>query len=160
MRVQVPPRVQIQNEKQNENESCSSEFSSFFTLTLTLFNFDSIKMKFEFQNLSVYKKAKIFHQSTKSIVNEKSLKNYEKDQLSRASFSIVLNIAEGSGRFSKSDRRNFFVITRSSVFECVAILDVLKDNNIISQEDFESLENQADELSRILYAMIKNLSEA
>jgi hypothetical protein len=36
-------------------------------------------MKFEFQNLSVYKKAKIFHQSTKSIVNEKSLKNYEKD---------------------------------------------------------------------------------
>lgn len=116
-------------------------------------------MKFEFQNLSVYKKAKIFHQSTKSIVNEKSLKNYEKDQLSRASFSIVLNIAEGSGRFSKSDRRNFFVITRSSVFECVAILDVLKDNNIISQEEFESLENQADELSRILYAMIKNLSE-
>lgn len=160
MRVQVPPRVQIQNEKQNENEACSSEFSSCFTLTLTLFNFDSIKMKFEFQNLSVYKKAKIFHQSTKSIVNEKSLKNYEKDQLSRASFSIVLNIAEGSGRFSKSDRRNFFVITRSSVFECVAILDVLKDNNIISQEEFESLENQADELSRILYAMIKNLSEA
>ena len=160
MRVQVPPRVQIQNEKQNENEACSSEFSSFFTLTLTLFNFDSIKMKFEFQNLSVYKKAKIFHQSTKSIVNEKSLKNYEKDQLSRTSFSIVLKIAEGSGRFSKSDRRNFFVITRSSVFECVAILDVLKDNNIISQEEFESLENQADELSRILYAMIKNLSEA
>ena len=160
MRVQVPPRVQIQNEKQNENEACSFEFSSFFTLTLTLFNFDSIKMKFEFQNLSVYKKAKIFHQSTKSIVNEKSLKNYEKDQLSRTSFSIVLNIAEGSGRFSKSDRRNFFVITRSSVFECVAILDVLKDNNIISQEEFESLENQADELSRILYAMIKNLSEA
>ena len=158
MRVQVPPRVQIQNEKQNENEACSSEFSSFFTLTL--FNFDSIKMKFEFQNLSVYKKAKIFHQSTKSIVNEKSLKNYEKDQLSRTSFSIVLNIAEGSGRFSKSDRRNFFVITRSSVFECVSILDVLKDNNIISQEEFESLENQADELSRILYAMIKNLSEA
>ncbi len=53
-----------------------------------------------------------------------------------------------------------FVITRSSVFECVAILDVLKDNNIISQKEFESLENQAVELSRILYAMIINLSEA
>jgi four helix bundle protein len=69
-----------------------------------------------------------------------------------------LNIAEGSGRFAKKDRRNFFVISRSSVFECVAILDVLKDENIISTEEFEVLENQADELSRILYTMIKNLS--
>jgi four helix bundle protein len=47
---------------------------------------------------------------------------------------------------------------RSSVFECVAILDVLEDKNVISIDEFESLENQADELSRMLFAMIKNLS--
>lgn len=76
----------------------------------------------------------------------------------RASFSVVLNIAEGSGRFSKKDRQNFFVITRSSIFECVAILDVLKDNNLITAEEYNSMENQADALSRILYAMIKNLN--
>jgi four helix bundle protein len=115
-------------------------------------------MKFEFQNLTVYKKAKDFHNQVKAVVAEKNLKSYEKDQLSRASFSVVLNIAEGSGRFSKKDRKNFFVITRSSVFECVAILDVLKDNHVLSQEEFEKLETMADELSRILYAMIKNLS--
>ncbi|MDX1653111.1 MAG: four helix bundle protein [Brumimicrobium sp.] len=115
-------------------------------------------MKFEFQNLTVYKKAKLFHQNAKDLILDKGLTSYEKDQLSRASFSIVLNIAEGSGRFSAKDRRNFFVITRSSVFECVAILDVLRDAAIINQSEFESLENQADELSRILYAMIKNLS--
>jgi four helix bundle protein len=115
-------------------------------------------MKFEFQNLTVYKKAKDFHQAAKSVIADKNLKSYEKDQLSRASFSIILNIAEGSGRFSKKDRQNFFVITRSSVFECVAILDVLKDNHVLSHEEFEKLESMADELSRILYAMIKNLS--
>ncbi|MEX1192599.1 MAG: four helix bundle protein [Brumimicrobium sp.] len=115
-------------------------------------------MKFEFQNLTVYKKAKLFHKNSKVLISEKKLTSYEKDQLSRASFSIVLNIAEGSGRFSKKDRRNFFVITRSSVMECVAILDVLMDNKIINQQEFEALETQADELSRILYAMIKNLS--
>jgi four helix bundle protein len=115
-------------------------------------------MKFEFQNLTLYKKAKEFHNATKFIVAQKNLKSFEKDQLSRASFSVVLNIAEGSGRFSKKDRQNFFVITRSSVFECVAILDILKDNGIISHNDYEKLETKADELSRILYAMIKNLT--
>jgi four helix bundle protein len=115
-------------------------------------------MKFDFQKLTVYKKAKLFHQNAKEIISVKKLASYEKDQLSRASFSIVLNIAEGSGRFSKKDRRNFFVITRSSVFECVAILDVLEDNNVLNKDEFDSLENQADELSRMLYEMIKNLS--
>jgi four helix bundle protein len=115
-------------------------------------------MKFEFQNLTVYKKAKDFHKQAKAVVAQKNLKSYEKDQLSRASFSVVLNIDEGSGRFSKKDRRNFFVITRSSVFECVAIMDVLKDNHVISHEELEKMETMADELSRIFYAMIKNLS--
>jgi four helix bundle protein len=115
-------------------------------------------MKFEFQNLAVYKKAKLFHTEAKSIVAKNAIKIYEKDQLSRASFSVVLNIAEGSGRFTQKDRRNFFVITRSSIFECIAILDILKDNNSISLEEYEKMENHADELSRILYAMIKNLS--
>jgi four helix bundle protein len=115
-------------------------------------------MKFEFQSLIVYKKAKYFHQSVKRVVAEKNLKSYEKDQLSRASFSVILNIAEGSGRFSKKDRKNFFVITRSSVFECVAILDVLRDNVVIDQLEYDELETKADELSRILYTMIKNLT--
>jgi len=116
------------------------------------------KMKFEFQNLTVYKKAKIFHQDAKKLVANKKLTSYQKDQLARASFSVALNIAEGSGRFTKKDRRNFFVISRSSVFECVAILDFLKDEKVISIEEFTALENQADELSRILYTMAKNLS--
>ncbi|MCB9222888.1 MAG: four helix bundle protein [Crocinitomicaceae bacterium] len=115
-------------------------------------------MKFEFQKLEVYKKAKFFHEKAKELVANNKLSNYSKDQLSRASFSVVLNIAEGSGRFSKADRRNFFVITRSSVFECVAILDVLKDEKIIKLEEYEEMENYADELSRMLFAMIKNLS--
>jgi four helix bundle protein len=132
----------------------------FFILALILIVhiLNLLIMKFEFQNLTIYKKAKEFHQAAKSVIADKDLKSYEKDQLSRASFSIILNNAECSGRFSKKDRQNFFVITRSSVFECVAILDVLKDKHVLSHEEFEKLESMADELSRILYAMIKNLS--
>lgn len=69
-----------------------------------------------------------------------------------------MNVAEGSGRFSKADRHNFFVIARSSAFECVTILDVMKDEGKISNKEFDQFEKKADELSRMLYAMIKNLS--
>lgn len=80
------------------------------------------------------------------------------DQLGRASFSIALNIAEGSGKFSKPDRKNYFTIARGSVFECVAVLDILHDEKVIDDEQFNELICKADELSRILYSMIKNLS--
>jgi len=113
---------------------------------------------FEFQNLEVYKKAKAFHLESKQLITSVKLDRTVRDQLSRASFSIALNIAEGSGRFSKPDRRNFFVISRGSVFECVAILDILADQQLIEETTFNSFLKKADELSRILYAMVKNLS--
>ena len=113
---------------------------------------------FEFQKLEVYKKAKSFHLQCGEILKQNKVDRTTKDQLIRASFSIPLNIAEGSGRFSKPDRRNFFVISRGSVFECDSILDILHDAKTIDTERFQSLLLNADELSRILYAMIKNLS--
>lgn len=48
-----------------------------------------------------------------------------RDQLDRASASIVLNVAEGAGRFSPADKARFYAIARGSDTECAAILDVL-----------------------------------
>ena len=115
-------------------------------------------MKFEFQKLSVYQKSKHFHRQCKDLIQCNKLKRIEKDQLHRASFSVPLNIAEGSGKFSKPDRKNYFVTARASVFECVAIIDILTDDQEIPQLEYEKIEFLADELSRILYTMIKNLS--
>jgi four helix bundle protein len=111
-------------------------------------------MPFDFRNLEVYTKAKTFHLSCLKIVEETKSTNYVKDQLGRASMSIVLNIAEGSGKFSKPDRRSFFIVARASIFECVAIVDLLHDQSKVK----EFIKN-ADELSRILFAMIKNLEK-
>ena len=111
---------------------------------------------FEFQKLEVYRKSKDFHSQIMDlsiIVENKTIQN----QLSRAALSIPLNIAEGSGRFSRADRRNFFVIARGSVFECVAVLDILNGQHKLSDNRFLELSGQADELSRMLYAMIRNL---
>ncbi len=43
------------------------------------------------------------------------------DRLNRAAISIAANIAEGNGRFTRPDRRNFFGIARGSVQERVML---------------------------------------
>lgn len=88
---------------------------------------------FGFEKLDVYQKAKSYNKSVYHFLLESKLENPYKDQLMRASFSIMLNIAEGSSRFSKADRRNFFVIAWGSVFECVAIFGILKDENLMTK---------------------------
>jgi four helix bundle protein len=113
---------------------------------------------FDFQKLEVYKKAKVFYRDCKKIILVKKLDSYTKDQLGRAAFSIPLNIAEGSAKFSKPDRRNYFINSRGSVFECAAIIDILWEDGIISDDEMNNLLVNADELSRILYAMIMNLT--
>jgi four helix bundle protein len=113
---------------------------------------------FDFQNLIVYKKAKRFHRECKGFITNNKLDRYVRDQLGRASFSIVLNIAEGSSKFSNAHRKTYFVAARGSVFECVAILDLLQEDNTMDSDDFNNYLTKADELSRILYSMIKNLS--
>ncbi len=82
---------------------------------------------FDFQKLEVYKKAKLFHKECKDFILKSRLDKYVTDQLGRASFSVPLNIAEGSGKFSKADRKNYFTTARASVFECIAVIDILCD---------------------------------
>lgn len=113
---------------------------------------------FDFEKLDVYQKAKGFNgQVYKYIKSQKELDRTTKDQLRRASFSIMLNIAEGSSRFSKADRRNFFVISRGSAFECVSIFDFLLTEGLIDETLQKDFYAKGEELSKMLFAMIKNL---
>lgn len=114
---------------------------------------------FDFEKLMVYKKAKHFNSDIRSYIRSTKLDPSTKDQLRRASFSIVLNLAEGSSRFSKADRRHFFVIARGSVFECASILDVLHEEGIVSEDFFIPHYSDAEELSKIIFAMIRNLEK-
>jgi four helix bundle protein len=47
------------------------------------------------------------------------------DQLTRASTSIVLNLAEGAGNHSKADKRRYYLTARGSATESAALRDVL-----------------------------------
>jgi 23S rRNA-intervening sequence protein len=80
-------------------------------------------MAFAFEKLLVYQKAIDFSDRTCQISQTFPRGFYFLvDQLNRAALSIAANIAEGNGRFTKPDRKNFFGIARGSVQECVPLL--------------------------------------
>ncbi len=115
---------------------------------------------FDFEKLIVYTNAKEFNLLIKSnILSLEKIDKTTKDQLRRASLSIVLNVAESTSRFSDADKRNFYVIARGSLIESIAILDLLKDELIISQKLYLEFYNRGEELSKIIYALIKGLEK-
>jgi four helix bundle protein len=59
-----------------------------------------------------------------------------RDQLDRASASIVLNIAEAAGRRASKEKAHFYAIARGSATECAAILDVARTRGVGSEADF------------------------
>jgi len=112
---------------------------------------------FDFQKLNVYQKAKAYNFEITDLLETVHFDRHIVDQLKRASFSIMLNIAEGTSRYSSKDKRNFFIISRGSAFECVAILEFLFENNKINEKTYENLLSKLEEISKMLYALIKNL---
>jgi four helix bundle protein len=112
---------------------------------------------FDFQNLNVYQKSKTFHLNCKQIILEPKTDKYVRDQLRRASHSIILNIAEGSAKSTKADRRNYFTIARASVFECVAIIDIMQTEQKLNKDQYNNLLSLANEISKMLFTMIQNL---
>jgi four helix bundle protein len=49
-----------------------------------------------------------------------------RDQLRRASLSVILNVAEGAGQRSRAQKRQHYNIARGSTMECAAIVDVIR----------------------------------
>ena len=113
---------------------------------------------FDFEKLIVYKKATELNLKIYSLLARcPALDKCYKDQLRRAAFSIPLNIAEGTGRVSKPDRRNFYVIARGSAFECVAIVDQLLKMNLIEKEKQMEIYSIAFEVTKMLFGLEKSL---
>lgn len=83
------------------------------------------KTYFDHEKLRVYQSALQFVAFVHPIVAELPGKLSARDQLERASTSILLNIAEGNGKRSKVDRCRYLDIARGSALECAACLDIL-----------------------------------
>ena len=83
------------------------------------------------------------------LVETVRLKSHLKDQLRRASSSVVLNLTEGSGRFTKKDQRRFYHIAFASLRETQAILD-------LSDGCSKEIVELADSLAAHIYCLIRS----
>lgn len=110
---------------------------------------------FDFEKLDVYKKAKELNKEILKFLKEnRQIDSYVRDQLRRASISTVINIAEGSGKFSKADKRNFYIIARGSVYECVSLLEIMFEENQITKEKFQDFYQKFETISKMLLGLI------
>jgi four helix bundle protein len=113
---------------------------------------------FDFEQLSVYRKTLDLNKKIFAFLKaHKNIDFFLQDQLKRASTSILINIAEGVGRFTRADRRHFYVISRGSAFEVAAILQIIFNQYVLSQDDYKSLKSDVEEISKMLFGLIKNV---
>jgi four helix bundle protein len=94
---------------------------------------------FDYEKLDVYRTALEFVITTIEIRGRLPRGNGELvDQFKRASFSIVLNIAEGAGKLKQADKQRYFLIARGSVMECGALFDLLNALSHVSPEEYQA----------------------
>jgi four helix bundle protein len=123
--------------------------------------FGELKMnndKFDFESLIVYQKALEYVDLV-----YKTTRNFPKtevfsltDQFKRASISICLNIAEGSGG-SKVEFNRFLKIARRSIRECIAITEISYRQNFINKDMKDQSRSLCSELSKMITGLIKSL---
>ncbi|MGE0454266.1 MAG: four helix bundle protein [Vicinamibacteria bacterium] len=86
--------------------------------------------------LHVYNVALELHVQCSGLVA--TLNRILKDQLERASLSVVLNLAEAGGRRSRRDKQRFYAYARGSATEVAALLDVLERRRLASPASVRS----------------------
>ena len=82
------------------------------------------------------------------------------NQIQRAAVSVISNIAEGFSRQTDKEFVQFLHIAKGSTSEVQSQLYIAVDLGYISQEEFDNLYKQADEVGRLIFGFIRYLRKA
>lgn len=112
-----------------------------------------------YQDLIVWQKAmelsKEIYRVTRSFPNDERFGLTS--QLRRASVSIPSNIAEGQGRLTTGEFKQFLGTARGSVFEVETQIQLASELDYLSAQDTQSLLERTSEVSRMLNGLIRSL---
>ena len=117
-------------------------------------------MAFMFEKLEVYQKAVSLADAIAALTQDFPRGfGFLTDQLNRAALSVATNLAEGNGRFTKPDRKNFFTIARGSVQECVPLLEVARRRGLIDPSKHGDLRQDLETIAKMLSGLINGLEK-
>ena len=120
-------------------------------------------MPFEHERLEVYQVALDFFDLADVVVEHLRRRRGRTnlaDQLGRAALSIVNNIAEGAGRFSKADKAHFYTIAIGSATESAAMFDVCRRRHLIAPEVHDRGKKLLERIVAMLVKLCRALSES
>ena len=114
-----------------------------------------------FRNLLVWQKSMSL--ITKIYVSTKKFPKEEiyglTSQIRRSSISIPSNIAEGFGRDSNKEYLRFLNVSIASLFELQTQLEIAKNIEYLTQEEYNNLYEDSREVERMLVAFINKVKE-
>ena len=82
------------------------------------------------------------------------------NQIIDASRSLTRNMAEGYGRYTYTDTRNFFIISRGSVTETMEHLTTTFDENHVTQEELITGEEKCELVIKLINGYISYLDKS
>ena len=119
-------------------------------------------MAFRFESLDIFHEAIDFSAFVYSMV--KKFPTDERfdltSQARRAANSVVLNIAEGSGRGTKRDFSRFLDLALGSTFETVACFFVAEKQGYISDSELDQIKEHAELLGKRINAFKRTLRDS
>src|SRR3984893_6151605 len=113
---------------------------------------------FDHEKLEVYREAIAFIAWLSALLEAMGRIGEVKDQLDRASTSIVLNMAEGNGKYTPKDRCRFFDIAHGSALECAAGLDILVAKAKLTPDQIRPGKESLQRIVLMLMGLIKRNS--
>jgi four helix bundle protein len=113
----------------------------------------------KFEDILAWQKAREMNKYIYTITDTgKFNKDYTiKDQILRASFSIMLNIAEGFGRSTDKEFNYFLGIAHGSTAEVQCALYIALDRTDIDLEEFQTIYDNCTEISKMIMGLKKYL---
>lgn len=120
-------------------------------------------MPFDHERLEVYRVALDFFDVADAIVDHlrhRGRRANLADQLGRAALSIVNNISEGAGKFSKPDKSRFYSIAIGSATESAAMLDVCLRRGLVASETHDRGKQLLERIVAMLIKLCRAMRES
>ncbi len=112
---------------------------------------------FDFEKLDIYQVMRDLNFRVFTfLMEDKRIDPFIGEQWKKASQDSVLNLVEGTGRMTVSDKKHYLTNSRGCVFQCVALMQQVFDQGMLDAKFYEELYGKYEQASKMLLGMYRS----